>query len=84
MEMPDPENAEAVFSFAMTFNGYEHYGSFEACAEAAHARRRDSIDALRNELFFEARASRHRGDDRYLDVYRELRPLIEASITRPD
>lgn len=77
--LPDPDDAEAVFEFAMSFNGYEHHGSFEACAKTAKARRRDTLDDLRNELFFEARASRHRVDEDYVEVYRELLPLIRSA-----
>ena len=67
----------------MTFNGYEHYGSFDASAEAARAKTRDSLEALRNELFFAARASRHRGDDLFLDTYRDLLPLLREHTIPP-
>lgn len=78
MRLPDAEDEDAIFRFAMSFNGYEHYGSLKASAAAAQAQRRDSLTAIRNELFFAARAARHGGDDRFLQTYRELLPLFEA------
>ncbi len=73
-ELPDPADPEQVFAFAMTFNGYDHYGSLKASAEAARERRRQNLDDLRNELFFSARALRHGGGDKYLRVYADLLP----------
>ena len=78
--LPDMADAESVFKFAMSFNGYEKFGSFEKCAAAANSRKRQALPDLRNELFFEARASRHREDEKFLEVYRELRPLIEKAL----
>jgi hypothetical protein len=83
-QLPDPSDRNAVFDFAMSFNGYEHYGSFESSAEAAKSGRRESLDDLRNELFFEARASRHRGDDEFLRAYSELLPLIRQKLAQTD
>lgn len=82
-DLPPDNDPDAVFAFAMSFNGYEHYGSFEASADAARAKTRDSLEALRNELFFAARASRHRGDDLFLETYRDLRPLLRAHMMPP-
>ena len=79
-DLPDPEDSKAVFVFAMSFNGYEHYGSFEKCAAFAGLKNRSSRDELRNELFLAARASRHAEDDNYLNVYRALLPLIRMQI----
>lgn len=76
--LPDPNDRSANFEFAMTFNGYEHFGSFEASATAAGSGDRSSLTLIRNELFFVARASRHGDDDRYVAVYRELLPLFAA------
>ena len=78
--LPDASNRNAAFKFAMSFDGYKHYGSFEKCADAAKSKERATLADLRNELFFEARASRHRGDDDFLLVYSELLPLIRAKI----
>lgn len=73
-DLPDANDPTAVFEFAMTFNGYEHFGSFEKCCQAANAQSRASLEDLRNELFFECRAARHRGDSAYLARYVELLP----------
>ncbi|MGV3553632.1 MAG: hypothetical protein ACO1OD_00070 [Croceibacterium sp.] len=75
-DLPPERDFEAIFDFAMKFDGYTHHGSFDACARAAKSRKRDSLDALRNELFFEARASRHTGSDSLTPVYRQLVPLF--------
>ena len=77
LPLPSHDDPEAVIEFAHSFNGYEEFGSFEASAEAARQQRRSSLRDIRNELFFAVRASRHGGDDRFLEVYRELRPLFE-------
>ncbi len=49
-------------SFAHTFNGYEHWGSFERCAAIANARDHSSLTNLRTCLFFEVRRWHHYGD----------------------
>lgn len=58
--------------FALSFNGYEHWGSFEKCAEIANRWRDayraegslpDSLTELRTCLFFEQRRWRHFGLD---------------------
>lgn len=76
--LPDPSDRQAVVEFAMSFNGYDHYGSFEACAEAAMAGDRQTLTQLRNELFFTARAARHGGDDAgsICRLYASLLPLF--------
>ena len=75
--LPDPTDRQAVFAFAMTFNGYEHFGSSEAALAAARERRRSSLVDVRNELFLAARASRHGDNDDYLERYRELLPVFQ-------
>ncbi|OYW35463.1 MAG: hypothetical protein B7Z42_14600 [Brevundimonas sp. 12-68-7] len=65
-----------MWSFALSFNGYEELGSFEASAASAQLKKRAALRDIRNELFFAARASRHGGDDRFIDVYLELLPLF--------
>lgn len=51
-DLPDVNDREAIRLFAADFDGYQHFGSFQACAAAAKAASRDSIASLRNELFF--------------------------------
>lgn len=75
-DLPAEDDPTGIFEFAMGCNGYEHYGSFAACAEVAKKRERNSVQTLRNELFFVARASRHCGDDNYVQTYREILPLL--------
>src|SRR5687767_114560 len=75
--LPAVGDRNAIFAFAMTFDGYEHFGSFEAAASNARSRPRATLTDLRNELFMSARGSRHRDDDRFLDTYRELLPLFQ-------
>lgn len=82
-KLPDPDDERAVARFAMSFDGYEHYGSFEAAAAAARRRERQSLTDLRHELFMSFRGSRHRGDDEYLSVYRELLPLFRTLLAGP-
>jgi len=83
-DLPDANDAAAIFEFAMTFNGYEYYGSFDASATAAASGDRSSLALIRNELFFAARASRHGDDDRLVDLYRQLVPLfVECSAMHP-
>jgi len=73
--------------FALSFNGYEHWGSFEKCAAAAnrwrHAYRAegslpDSLTELRTCLFFEQRRWRHYG----LDPDEEAMSYIQAIVDR--
>lgn len=82
--LPSPDDRNTVFRFAMLFNGYEHFGSFEAAAEQARTSSRASLTEIRNELFMSARGSRHRDDDRFLDVYKELLPLLKQKIEKED
>jgi hypothetical protein len=78
MPLPGEDDPAAIFTFAMSFNGYEEFGSFEASAEAARQKGRRTLREIRNELFFAARASRHGGCETYVDVYRELVPLLRS------
>lgn len=49
-DLPAVDDKAAIWAFAMSFHGYEAYGSFEAAAVASKERSRDSVAALRNEL----------------------------------
>lgn len=70
--------ATAISKFAMTFNGYEYFGSFDASVDAAASRDRSSLALIRNDLFFAARGSRNGDDDRFVDVYQQLLPRFAA------
>ncbi|AON53789.1 hypothetical protein [Herbaspirillum seropedicae] len=78
--LPDPDDAQGIFAFAMSFNGYEHYGSHSASMKAAKKRKRATLMDVRNELFASARASRHLQNEGYLAGYRELLPILCALI----
>lgn len=80
-QLPSPDDSAAVFAFAMTFKGYAELGSLHASAVAAREKKRASLLDVRNELFFSARASRHRQDDEYLARYQELLPHFHRLIT---
>ena len=73
--------------FALSFNGYEHQGSFEKCAEIANRWRDayrgegplpDSLTELRTCLFFEQRRWRHFG----LDPSEEGTDYVHAVVER--
>lgn len=82
--LPLQDDPKAIFAFGMTFDGYEAFGSFEACAAAAKARRRETLEDLRNELFFACRASRHMQDDAYVAFYAQLLPHFERTLGKAD
>jgi hypothetical protein len=67
-----------VWRFANTFNGYEHWGSFERCAEVANQRQGSTVTELRTCLFFEWRRWRHYGDD----PDEEKSPYIRDLVTK--
>lgn len=72
------ENAEVedLFRFALSFDGYRHWGSFSRCAEIANARDHGSLDKLRTCLFFEARRWHHFGDTPDEEETRYWRSLV--------
>jgi len=74
--LPSVNNKSKVFKFAMLFNGYEYYGSLEAAGEKSRSKTRKNLTEIRNELFISARASRHRDDERYIEVYQELLTIL--------
>lgn len=79
--LPDEGDLEAILIFALSFNGYEELGSFEASAAAAQLKKRATLRDIRNELFFAARASRHGGDGHFADLYLELLPMFRKWAT---
>ena len=58
----DAADLENLLRFALSFDGYRHWGSFSRCAEIANVRDHGSLDKLRTCLFFEARRWHHFGD----------------------
>lgn len=81
-ELPDPEDRDAVILFAASFNGYEHFGSFKACADEAQLQKRGTLIDLRNELFFYYRASNHQGSpDGVVPLYQELLPYFHRLLS---
>ena len=73
-DLPEIGDRGGILKFAQSFNGYEYHGSFEACAEVARARRRETLVDLRTELFASFRASHHTDTDAYIELYSELLP----------
>jgi hypothetical protein len=76
-----------VLPFAMTFNGYTHWGSFKKCREVAdHGVKRfrgekelnQSLTDLRTCLFFEARRWRHYEKDPSKKGMLYIHALVEA------
>ena len=50
---------DTIAEFALTFDGYEVWGSSDKCADIANARRHGSLTELRTCLFFAQRRWRH-------------------------
>lgn len=83
-----PCNAEwrEIGGFALSFNGYNHWGSFERCAEIANRWRDayragcslpDSLPELRTCLFFEQRRWRHFGLDPDEQAMEYMHAIVE-------
>lgn len=69
--------------FALTFNAYDHWGSFDACAEVALEKRHSTLSELRTCLFYEQRRWRHSGFepyDEHLEYIREVVEKIRAKV----
>ena len=83
-DVPSPNSGwHEIGRFALSFNGYEWWGSFEKCAEIGERGLKafratgalpDSLTELRTCLFFEQRRWRHFG----FDPDEEARPYISA------
>jgi hypothetical protein len=72
---------EDIWRFADTFQGYKHWGSFEACARIANEQRHATLTDLRTCLFFECRRWQHYGDDPDEEAEPYVRGLV-AEITK--
>lgn len=68
---------ETIGRFALTFDGFEHWGGSEACAEIANAHRHDTVTDLRTCLFYEQRRWRHFGCDPDAEASRYIRWLVD-------
>ena len=76
-----------ISGFAHSFNGYEHWGSFEQCGKLANSIRDEykatgklstNLTELRTCLFFEARRWRHYGYEPDEEALRYIRALMEG------
>ena len=76
---------DVVFEFALSYDGYAHYG--DRCGEIAnraagdystHGRLPDSVDVLRACLFFEQRRWRHFGETPDAEARDYFDALLEA------
>ena len=75
---------DEIGKLALTFDGYEYWGSFEKCAEIANAQLDSTLIDLRTCLFFEQRRYRHFGSEpqgedlEYIkSIVRKIRLAIE-------
>lgn len=64
--------------FALTFDGFKHWGSVEKCADVAHARRPGSLTELRTCLFYEARRWQQLGKPPDAESLKYIRALVYA------
>ncbi len=64
-----------IFRFALTFNGYEYWGS-DKCGHIANKRMHNTLTELRTCLFFEQRRYRHFGHPPDTEDEQYIRSLI--------
>jgi len=77
--IPSPKARwHTIEKFALTFEGYKHWGSFEKCAKVANARLNKTLTELRTCLFFEQRRWRHFGEPPNKEEMAYIRNLIQA------
>ena len=69
---------QAIAQFALTFDGYQYWGSFERCAEIANTRENDGLTNLRTCLFFEQRRWRHFDAEPDAETMSYIRGLISG------
>lgn len=78
-DIPDPNaNWNTISAFALTFNGYDEWGSLEACAEVVNAQRHNSLKVLRTCLFYEHRRWRHFDEEPDEKAMEYIRRVIEG------
>jgi hypothetical protein len=91
-DIPSPDAGWGqIGSFALTFNGYEAWDSFDRCGEIAnrwakvYAERQelpDSLKELRTCLFFEQRRWRHFGYDPDDEAMTYIQALVEEILRK--
>jgi hypothetical protein len=75
--IPQPDASwEEISRFALTFDGYSYWGSFERCAEIANSRHPSTLTELRTCLFFEQRRWRHSGEDPDQEALQYIHELV--------
>jgi hypothetical protein len=87
-DVPGPDAGwHEIGRFALSFNGYERWGSFGRCAEIGNRGLEgfretgtlpESLDELRTCLFFEQRRWRHFGLDPDEQAMGYIRTLVQA------
>lgn len=78
--LPEPDAAwDQIAAFAATFDGFAHWGSFEACARVANRllEEGEGLTQLRTRLFFEQQRWRHYDRDPEGDGLAYIRRLVE-------
>ena len=77
-DLPSPDaDWQTLANFALTFNGYEVWGSFEKCAGVANSRQDSTLTELRTCLFFEQRRWRHFGEAPDVEAMEYVRSILE-------
>jgi len=73
---------DEIQRFALTFDAYIHWGSFDKCAEIANNRKASTLTELRTCLFFEQRRWRHFGQEPQGEDMAYMHELIEGIRSR--
>ena len=73
---------DSIQRFALTFDGYKHWGGAEKCGEIANARRHNTMTELRTCLFYEQRRWHHFGEVPDEDAMRYIREVLEQICVR--
>ena len=76
--IPNPDASwDEIGEFALTFDGYNVWGSFDKCAEIANASKHESLTDLRTCQFFEQRRWRHFGENPDEETMIYIREMVE-------
>ncbi len=67
-----------IWTFALSFDGYTHWGSFERCADIANARNPQDLTEFRTCLFFEQRRWRHFGEEPDPEATAHIASLLDG------